>query len=333
MATLSDLNRIAIVSEVTPGTTPATPAFEKLRLLSESVTSTNNNVDSGELDPSRGLSDTINAGAEVGGTIEAYCVYDSSYIEAILSVLGATVVWPSTGSSGATTQGTAVETFTLERTIQNADDRQSYARYSGLSFSSVAWNFTPNDPLTMTFGVMGGAITVAEDAAVSGDAQIDGVAQVYASPSPADALPMTGDQVTLTWTAGTAALATALNGSEITAMSITIDSQNREIDEIGEVASDVVLGKLAVGITFTSLFESNAIKDAELANTDTNNQPNLTVTMTDSASNVYTLNFPRVKIQQATAITPTTNSDVVYEVEAVALVNSAVVCTFTAAQG
>lgn len=331
MATLSDLNRIAIVSEVTPGTTPATPAFEKLRLLSESVTSTNNNVDSGELDPSRGLSDTINAGAEVGGTIEAYCVYDSSYIEAILSVLGATVVWPSTGSSAATTQGTAVETFTLERTIQNADDRQSYARYAGLSFSSVAWNFTPNDPLTMTFGVMGGAITVAEDAAVSGDAEIAG--STYAVSAPADALPMTGDQVALTWTAGTAALQTALTNSEITAMSITIDSQNREIDEISTRASDVVLGKLAVGITFTSLFEGNAIKDAELANDVTANQPDLTVTMTDSASNVYTLNFPRVKIQQATAITPTTNSDVVYEVEAVALVDSAVVCTFTAAQG
>jgi len=331
MATLSDLNRIAIVSEVTPGTTPATPAFEKLRLLSESVTSTNNNVDSGELDPSRGLSDTINAGAEVGGTIEAYCVYDSSYIEAILSVLGATVVWPSTGSSGATSQGTSVETFTLERTIQNADDRQSYARYSGLSFSSVAWNFTPNDPLTMTFGVMGGSITVAEDAAVSGDAEIAG--STYAVSAPADALPMTGDQVALTWTAGTAALQTALTDSEITAMSITIDSQNREIDEISTRASDVVLGKLAVGITFTSLFEGNAIKDAELANDVTANQPDLTVTMTDSASNVYTLNFPRVKIQQATAITPTTNSDVVYEVEAVALVNAAVVCTFTAAQG
>ncbi len=331
MATLSDLSRIAIVSEATPGTTPGTPAFENLRLLSESVTSTNNNVDSGELDPSRGLSDTIKAGAEVGGTIESYCVYDSSYIEAILSVLGAPVVWPSTGSSGATSQGTTVETFTLERTIQNADARQSYARYSGLSFSSVSWDFAPNDPLTMTFGVMGGAITVAEDTAVSGDAEIAGSA--YAVPSPLDALPMTGDQVGLTWTAGMAALATALNGSEITAMSITIDSQNREIDEVGQTASDVVLGKLAVGITFTSLFEGNAIKDAELANTDTNNQPVLNVTMTDSAANVYTLNFPRVKIQQATAITPTTNTDVVYEVEAVALVDANVVCTFTAAQG
>jgi len=331
MATLSDLNRIAIVSEATAGTTPATPAFETLRLLSESVTSTNNNVDSGELDPARGVSDTIKAGADVGGTVEAYAVYDSAYIECILAVLGQTVTWPSPGAAGATIQGNVRETFTLERTIQNSASRQSYQRYTGLSFSSVAFSFAPNDPLTMTFGVIGGSITTAEDAAVNADAEIPGA--TYAASAPADALPMTGSDVGLTWTAGNATLQTALANSELTAMSINIDSQNREIDEIGTDASDVVLGKLAVGITFTSLFEDNEIKDAELANTLTNNQPDLNVTLTDSAANVLTLNFPRVKFQQVTAVTPTTNTDVVYEVEAIALVDTATVLTFTAVQG
>jgi hypothetical protein len=183
----------------------------------------------------------------------------------------------------------------------------------------------------MTFGVIGGSITTAEDAAVNADAEIAGA--TYAASAPADALPMTGSDVGLTWTAGNAALQAALTASELTAMSITIDSQNREIDEIGTDASDVVLGKLAVGITFTSLFEDNAIKDAGLASAVANNQPALNVTLTDSAANVLTLNFPRVKFQQVTAVTPTTNTDVVYEVEAVALVDTATILTFTAAQG
>ena len=220
MATLSDTNRIAIVSEATPGTTPGSPAMENLRLLSESVTSTNNNIDSGELDPARGLTDTIKAGAEIGGSVEAYCVYDSAYIEVINSIIGQTVTWPSAGARTSVPQAFVKETFTYERTIDNILGRQSYARYKGLSFSSVNFSFAPNDPLTMSFGVMGGEMTLAEDTATTGDAEI-GVS--YAVPSPSDALPMTGDQVSLTWNAGTAALATALNDSVVTAMTLNIE--------------------------------------------------------------------------------------------------------------
>jgi hypothetical protein len=348
MATLSDLNRIAIVSETTPGTTPTNPAFEVLRLLSESITQSANEVESGELNDSRGLSDSIRAGAGVSGTLESYVVYDSSYIECILAVLGQTVTWPSPGASGATPQGNVRETFTYERTIRSPDltpaggiVANSYWRYSGVSFSSVAFSFSPNDPLTMTFGLLGGSLTLAQDTIAPGDVQGNAElpGSLYAAAAPVDALPMTGSDVTLTWSVPLdIGLQAALGNSEMTAFSINIDSQNRELDEIGTDASSVLLGKLSVGITFTAIFYDNTIKEAELiqggaAAAALASQPDLTVTLTDSAANVLTLNFPRVKFQQVTAVTPTTNTDVVYEVEAIALVDAATLLTFTAVQG
>jgi hypothetical protein len=332
MATLSDTNRIAIVSETTPGTTPTpTAAFEILRLLSESVTSTNNNVDSGELDPARGLTDTIKTSADIGGNVESYCVYNGTWVEVIKSIVGQSVTWPSSNSTTVVQQGFIKETFTFERTIDNILGRQSYARYKGLSFSSVNFSFAPNDPLTMSFGVMGGEMTLAEDAAVTGDAELG---SSYSGPLFLGGLPMTGDQVGLTWTApSAAALATALNDSVITAMTLNIDSQNREIEEIGATGSDVVLGKMAINISFTSLFRGNAIKEGEVNNHLLANNPSLSVVLTDSAAKSYTFDFPRVKILQANAITPTTNADVVYEVEAVALVDvSGVLIEFTATE-
>ncbi len=64
---ISDEVRMAMIEETTVGTTPSTPAFSIMRLNSESLTQTSNSVTSAELSSARGVTDSIFAGASVGG--------------------------------------------------------------------------------------------------------------------------------------------------------------------------------------------------------------------------------------------------------------------------
>ena len=312
MATTSDATRIAVVFESTAGTTPTSPCeWEILRLTSESITRTANAVESGELNDARGVTEMIQAGASVGGDLNNYIVYCETDIQLVLAVLGVAVTWPSPTSQAVTGPGTALSTFTLEKTFQNVSGLQSYQRYKGLSISRLEMNYSPNEPLTWSYGCLGGDLVLAEDSSVSGDAQVTG--STYDGPDPDidTADPMRSDQVTLTW--GLA----SLNTSDHTALSITIDSQNREIDRIGSFDADIALGKLMVQITATAIFGNNAPATSWLAGTDTT----LTVTMQDTPGNIYTLNFPRVTIDQATVVTPGANTDIVYELQCSALIN------------
>lgn len=68
---MTDTNRVAlrIVEEATFGTTPATPAFEQMRVTSDGLTFTPRTVTSDEIRPDRQVTDLILVGAEAGGPI------------------------------------------------------------------------------------------------------------------------------------------------------------------------------------------------------------------------------------------------------------------------
>lgn len=69
---MSDTNRVAlgVIEEVTPGTTPATPAFESLRITgAPSLAFAPTTVSSDEIRPDRNITDLILTDAEAGGEV------------------------------------------------------------------------------------------------------------------------------------------------------------------------------------------------------------------------------------------------------------------------
>ena len=237
----SDEVRIAVVEEAAAGTTPATPVFDILRLNSESITANFNTVDSQELTTARGQVDAIPAGQSVSGSIEAYACPNDVYQSFLAAILGSSTTPFTTGS---VTPGSALTSYTLEKTIPDSSGSSHYWRVAGLVPNSVTINASPNEPVTWSFGFMGGEFSRATS--IVGGA-------TYDPPTPAvnTATPYLADDMAITFGAA------ALGGPfKVTAASLTIDSQNREIECVAQTLGYVALGKLRVSMELTVLFEN-----------------------------------------------------------------------------
>ena len=65
----SSQTRLAAITEVTYGTTPATPVFKKLRMTGESLSPSIQYVSSNEIRSDRNVADMTRVGQEAGGDI------------------------------------------------------------------------------------------------------------------------------------------------------------------------------------------------------------------------------------------------------------------------
>ena len=306
MATMADDVRIAAAEEATEGTL-VTGAYEKMRLNSESVSQQQNSVESAELNAARAQTDEIRAGASVSGSIETYAIMNDTLRLFFKSLLGS-------NESGETHKlGTYLTTFSLEKQIpRNGTALYDYQRYTGLSVNSCQISMAPNEPITFSWGMIGGGMTLAADSSTGGDAEA-GASYTEPDPADADAPPMRADGLTLDWGSELGALDTGV----CTGMTIDINSNNREIEQLGTFDGKVGLGKFSARISCTYLFESNLVLDKLISGATTS----LDVTLADSMTtpSTWLFDFAKVKIAQATVVTPATGSDVVVEFEAVAI--------------
>lgn len=117
---MSNTNRVALglVPEVTFGTTPATPAFESLRVTSPNLTYTPRTITSNEIRADRQITDLILVGAENAGTIGFEVSFGAldTVIEALL--FGTWTNKPSkvnlTADSAITDAGTVANTYAVD---------------------------------------------------------------------------------------------------------------------------------------------------------------------------------------------------------------------------
>ncbi|HEV7416041.1 MAG TPA: phage tail tube protein [Tianweitania sediminis] len=141
--------RFALVPEVAWGTTPATPAFKNLRMLSESIQVSKNTVRSEEIRPDRNVADEIMVGRSAGGDISfelSYGTYDELF-ESLFNNAWATNVLKN---------GTAeTKAFTGERTLKLADASSHYTRYQGLVVNTMSLDIASGQKVTGSFGLMG----------------------------------------------------------------------------------------------------------------------------------------------------------------------------------
>ena len=307
MATSADLLRLGIVREATPGVTPATPAFQLLRVTSESLAYQPQTTQSNELNPARQLADVIVTGGNSGGEI-SYEISSNPGLELLLEGVLANV-W----DTDFLWVGNQVLSHTIEkRFILNEQDPDPTRQYEferivrGL-VDAMTLTFTPGGPATGSATILGGAFT-------RGDAELAGATHVSAGKLPV----MVGAGITpITFTVE----GVDYTGWCLSNLVVAFNNNGRAIACLGqEAASEMVLGRFECAITGDIYLtaDSRVVMDAFLER----DEIGVAFTASDSLGNAYHFTFPRVRVSGAVAAASGTNQDVVINATMQALVDT-----------
>lgn len=302
----ADTSRLAFTKEATQGTTPTDAQFFNARVGSESIGLDVNTTESVELNPNRGVTDAVLAGATSSGGMEGELVYSDLWDLLFSSVHG--TAWATDNLD----VGNIIETYSVEKTFD--DGATPYEQlYQGVSISSYNVSISPNSPIGLTWTTVGGTMLDPIGGA-PGTPTYDGET-VTLTQAPV----MTAHRSTTTWGGGA-------NGLCITALDLTVDSQNRGIQCISDLGDkEVALGKLKVTGTASVYFASNAIMQEFL---DASEQA-VTIACRDRDTatiplprHTYTWTLPRVKWTAGATNITGTGEDIINEMEFEALVDS-----------
>jgi len=294
------------VREATPGVTPATPAFQLLRITSESLTYTAETALSNELNPDRQVSDVLTTGGQSGGDI-SFEVSSNPGFEILLE--GCLC---NTFAADELTVGKLLLTHTLEKrfTINEADpdplNRYEYNRFVRSLVDSMSLTFSPGGAATGSVAMLGGAM--------SRDA-VDLTGATY----------LDSGQLPVIVGAGVLPVQFTVEGTDYAAwcvsnLVINMRNNGRAIACLGqEAASEVVLGRFECEITadIYLAFDTDVLMDAFLERTEIEFE----VTATDAQGNAYKFAFSRVRVSACTEVAGGTNQDVIMSVTLQALVD------------
>jgi len=303
----ADLLRLAIVRETTPGVTPANPAFQLLRVTSESLAYQPDTQLSNELNPARQVTDVIVTGGQSGGDV-AYEISSNPGFEMLLEGCLANL-W----AGDQLTVGNKLFTHTLEKrfTFDEADPdplaRYEFNRFVRGLVDSMALTFSPGGPATGTSTILGGAMSRDEQ-------DLAGATYLEAGKLPV----MVG--------AGVLPVVFTVEGTDYQAwcvsnLVINFRNNGRAIACLGQdAASQVVLGRFECEITADVYLEkdTDVLMDAFIERQEIA----FSVTVADSLGNSYQFDFSRVRVSAATEVASGTNQDVILSLTMQALVDT-----------
>jgi hypothetical protein len=305
MASSADLLRLAIVREATPGITPATPAFQLLRAVSESLSFSPETQLSNELNPARQISDVIVSGGQSGGDISFEMSSNPGFEMLLEAALGR--LWASDVLSvGELLLTHSVEKrFTLNATAVDPLQRYEYGRMQRGLVDSMSLNFTPGGPATGSATLVGGAFS---------RGVVDLTGATYITPGGLPVFVGSGVLPVQFHIGATDYPAWCFNN-----LVVNFRNNGRAIACLGqESANEVVLGRFECEITASVYInaETQFLMDAFLQKTEIA----FGFTAADSLGNQYAFNFPRVRVQTASSVAGGTNQDVILAVTLQALV-------------
>lgn len=132
--------QVGYIAEVTPGTTPATPAFKLARIKSESLTAERKYVYSSELNGLRGQKNAALAESHGSGGLDFEFTYGSfdDFLEAALR---------STWATNVLTDANVVKSFTLETKFEDGAT-DIYKRLVGAQVNTFSLAMKPGDIVT-----------------------------------------------------------------------------------------------------------------------------------------------------------------------------------------
>jgi len=303
----ADLLRLAIVREATPGVTPANPAFQLLRVTSESLSYSPDTQLSNELNPDRQVTDVIVTGGQSGGDV-AFEVSSNPGFELLLEAVLANL-W----TGDAIWVGQQLLTHTMEKrfTFNEADpivaDRYEFNRFVRSLIDSMALTFSPGGPATGSATILGGAMS-RDNTDLPGATYID------------------PGQLPVIVGAGVLPITFTIAGTDYEAWCVSnlvmnFRNNGRAIACLGQdAANEVVLGRFECEITADIYLakDTDAVMDAFINRTEIA----LAVTVADALGNAYQFTFPRVRVSACTEVAGGTNQDVIMSVTLQALVDT-----------
>jgi len=307
MSVSADLLRLGLVREATPGVLPANPAYQLLRVTSESLAYQPSTQQSNELNSSRQTVDIIVTGGQSGGDI-AFEVSSNPGFEMMLEG-----VLCNAWTADALTVGGMLLThgiekrFTIDPEAVDVTKQYDYHRIARAIVDSMTLTFTPGGPGTGTASILGGAYTRDNN-------EIAGATFI-----PAGYLPvMVGS--------GVLPIIFTIDGVDYTGwclsnLVVNFRNNGRAIACLGQdSASEVVLGRFECEVTGDIYLnaEARAVTDAFL----NNDEIEFEFTVEDAEGNTYRFEFTRVRVSAATTLATGTNQDVIINTTLQALVDT-----------
>lgn len=298
----SDAIRIAVVEETVAGTTPTSPVFRSLRVLSETLGEEQNSTPSAELSGDRGVTNEILGGSNVTGSLEAYMLANADFDNFLGGLLGG--AW----AANVLVPGFTVRTWTIEKTAPvGVGGSNRFLRFKGVGIGSLELSALPQQAITASWGFVGGELF--PDTAIE-----SGATYVAASPTPELAFPMRSAEMAFVWGGNYAELDPATSCH--TGMSLSLNPNNSVRECLGETAATAfepgrLIGELTVSMLHTRFtfnhydyWKQGLEGSLVLTLADQNLTPN---------NHTYDFNFARLKLKQISTPTPGQSQDVLTE--------------------
>lgn len=278
----SSENTLAMIAEVTAGTTPATPAFKTLRITGETLVAAYDTLVSNELRADATVADVRRTGLSVSGDINFELSRDANLEDVIAAALRCSA-WSANVAKG----GVAKPSFTLERKVIGSA-ATAYMRFTGSRFGGMSLSFTPDEIVTGSFKVMGTGHTAATSI-------IAGATYDAAGTNP----PLAGIDVTSLAVSGVA-------GVDYSNLTIELDSALRVQRKLGSTsARGIGYGRRTITGSLTAFFEDLTAYNAFL----TNSTPSIIATASDG-TNSHTITIPKVRFTGGEVPTPGNDQDI-----------------------
>lgn len=258
---------ISYVPEVTFGVTPGTPSMVELRNTGTTLAVQKDSFTSEEIRNDRQIVDMRHGVRRATGDVNfelSYGAFDD-WLEAALF---------STWATNVLKVGVTPKSFTVERAFADISEFQPF---TGVMVNSMSLNIVPNAMVTGSFGLIGaGLMTPASTA-------LDAAVTAAASNPPFD-----GFTGTITEGGGAAS---------VTSLSLELNNNLAPVYIIGsDTAPQILAGRSILTGTLTSFFESEAMLNKFLAETESS----LSLTLEGASGGDLTILLPRIKYTAAT---------------------------------
>lgn len=264
--------RLADVSEVVIGTTPATPAFQTMRYLSADVRLAKQTDIPNEIRADRNVASIVDVGRAVQGNINtllSYGTYDT-WLERLFC---------SSWATDVLVNGVTPKTATLEMLYeQGATD--SFLRYTGCRWNTLALQMTARQSVTANWGIMGITSPTPTSAILTGATYLAATTtEVFNAGLNVGSLVMSSAAIT--------------SAPKMQSLALNITNNIFPVDVVGQYETYAHgLGRFELTGTARVVFESLAVYSAILSHEDVA----LSFTLTDNAGNSYAVSIPKVKL-------------------------------------
>ena len=315
MAVSAEEVQVSIIKEVTYGTTPATPVFLILPLTGEGVVAEVTSQTSNMMTEDRQVQDLITTSISASGDLNTELAITPALLLLLESAMADTkeAVTPTTPGNPATDEmiiGKETVSYTLEKRFPDPATPGSYCyhRVTGCVTNTASMTVSPEEPATMSFGIIGKEMETSETVIAGATYEAASNPIVLRGP----------DTVTLDIENHSVAV------NCFGAFGWDLNNNYRGILCLGYLGNkEVAIGRAEVTVNMTAYFACNELLDTLLTQAETAINFEMKTAAGIDPGSFFGSYFPRVKLTQDNIVAGGTGEDVVDDLAAQALYNSA----------